>query len=85
MKKGITKTIEKYSTIQIKELNSIRITNLVSMNLFILLVLPWFAHKLGWKNDIWGISILGIYFCFLPYGFLFILCIEKLNTQSDTK
>ena len=72
MIKEENKTIKNYSKTQMKELKSIRVTNLIIMNLFILLVLPRFAHQLGWKNDIWSIAILGIYL-FLFFGFWFFI------------
>lgn len=48
----LNKSIRNDDFIQMESLNIIKKINLISMNLFILLALPYFLHKPGWKKDI---------------------------------
>lgn len=66
----VKKIDKKNKIIEMKGLLLNRKINLISMNLFILLILPYYLDKLGFKNDFWSIAILGIYL-FMFFGFWF--------------
>jgi hypothetical protein len=69
-----------------KEMNETRITNLIAINLTLLLMMPYYLNLLGWDIGYAGYAILGSYlFMFFSFWFFLYFIIKEIKYANEEK